>query len=139
MNKNGYTLVELLAVIIIIALLTTVAVISYSYFIRKANESAYDNYIDSMHEAAIMYFSKNTWNIPNINEKVYICTNNCPSNSFINMSDLGLSDIYNPKNDDDKCLNSYIEVEREDKSVISMKYHIYLKCNDYEKDKEFIN
>ncbi len=140
MNKKGYTLVELIAVITIVALLASVAIISYTYFINKANESAYDNYIDSLHEAAIMYFSKDSSNLPINNESVYFCTNNCPKNNYIPISELNINNIYNPKDDNDKCLDSYIIATRNDSdSVISINYHIFLKCNDYKNDKIFIN
>ncbi len=140
MNKKGYTLIELLSVIIIIALISAIAIVSYSYFIKRANNSVYDTYIDSMHEAAIMYFTNNTGNLPRNNETVYFCTNNCPSINYINISELGLDTINNPKDNNDKCPNSYIEVTRSDvSSVISLEYHVYLKCNDYENDKSFSN
>ena len=129
MNKKGYTLIELLAVITIIALLTSVAVISYSYFINKANESAYENYIDSMHEASVMYFSKDTSRLPRNNETM-----------LLSLSDLNIGSINNPKDENDKCLNSYIEAKRNDvDGVISIEYHVYLICNDYTNDKIYIN
>ena len=139
MNKKGYTLIELLSVITLVAILLSVAVISYTTFINNANNRVYENYIDSMHEAAIMYFSKDSSRLPNRNETKYFCTNNCPVSNYISMSELGLSDIYNPKNENDKCLDSYIIASRTNESVISIDYHIYLKCTDYEKDKSFSN
>lgn len=41
--KKGFTLVELIVVMAIIAILSTVAVVSYSVFIEKANQSRVDS------------------------------------------------------------------------------------------------
>ena len=38
-NKKGFTLVEMLVVIAIVAILSTVAVVGYTTFVEKANES----------------------------------------------------------------------------------------------------
>ena len=126
MNKKGFTLVELIACIAILAILTGVAVISYTAFIDKAHDKVFESYIDDMHEAAIMYALSNT-----------ISNNNTKS---IPLIDLGIDSINNPDDQDDKCLNSYVEAKREDKDgVISFTYKVCLICNEYNKCKDFIN
>ena len=134
MNKKGYTIIELLAVIAIIGLLFTIAIISYSGLINKANETVYKNYINSMHEAAITYF---TDNVLISNETIYL-------NDLIAQNKI--EEINNPKNNSDKCTStnrandSYIVATRNDENgVISIEYSVYLKCIDYSGHGDFVN
>ena len=138
MNKKGYTLIELLAVIVIISLLGGIAVISYSSYQQNTAERVFKTYMDSMHEATIMYFLENTSQVP---------TSNNPSKT-IYLSDLKIEPIKNPYDINDKCLtntngNSYVETSYIDKSnnkgISGIKYKVCLICNKYRECKEYIN
>ncbi len=118
MNKYGYTIVELLAVLAIVALLFTVGVTAYSSLIKKANNTVYESYIDGMHEAAITYIMEN-------GQKNRITLSELIANKKIDY-------INNPKNNNDKCESSYIDVTRADvNGVISYEYNVCLICDDY--------
>lgn len=132
MNKRGYTMIELLAVIAIIGLLFTIGIATYTWIIERANNTVYESYVDGMHEAAITYIMENG------------------QTNKITLSELLASKkidyINNPKNNNDKCENSYINVTRGDvNGVISYEYKVCLICNDYNNEanedncKTFIN
>ena len=130
MNKNGYTMIELLAVITIIGLIFTIAIVSYTSLIDKANNTVYESYINNMHEAAINYFSDNLL----LTEKKLMLSDLISSNR--------IAPINNPKNDSDKCLNSYIDATRNDENgVISIEYKVCLICEseNFNKCKDFVN
>ena len=60
MNKKGFTLVELLAVIILLGLLTFVVVPSVIGFIKEAKEKSYQQQLSNLKESAIRYVSDHT-------------------------------------------------------------------------------
>ena len=55
MNNKGFTLVELLAVVAILGLLTTLAVVAYSQYIQKAKDRGFDLLAKSAANAAEEY------------------------------------------------------------------------------------
>ncbi len=122
MNRKGYTILELLAVIAIIGLIFTIGTISYSSLIRGANNRVFESYADSMHEAAIMYFSDNP--LQNGSKETVMLTDLIDNNR--------ISKINNPKKSNDICPNSYIEANRYDlDGTISIEYDVCLICDDY--------
>lgn len=121
MNKDGFTLVELLASITIIAIISSIAAISYSSFIHEGNNRVYKSYEDTMHAEASMYYLENPSNLPSNNTTVRL-----------GLSEMNIQRINNPKNASDTCPNSYVEVTRQDKnSMVSLSYKVCLICNDY--------
>lgn len=131
MNKNGYTLVELLTVIVIIGVLSTLAVISYSYVIRSSSNRVFESYIDTMHAEAVIYYTKNSID-------AYRLSTTTPTRLSLNT--LKVAEINNPVDKTDKCLNSYVDVTRNNNSsMISLTYNVCLKCNDYDKCKTYVD
>ncbi len=59
MNKKGFTLVELLAVIVILGLVTTIAAYSIFNVWGKSKEGLLKDRIQSIENAAITYYSEN--------------------------------------------------------------------------------
>ena len=126
MNKKGFSLIELLAVITILAIIMGVAAIAYTAYINKARDKVFETYMDDMHEASVMYFISNT------------LVNN--GSRRLSLSDLNIATINNPKNETDKCLNSYVDAKREDKNgVIFFTYKVCLICDDYSNCKDYTN
>lgn len=122
MNKKGFSLIELIVVIAIIGLLLSIAVISYTSFIKKSNDLVYETYMDEMARAATMYLIDNRI----IDEK------------RLSINELNINSINNPKDINDKCENdSYVLITRDDKkderdvNTIYYKYEVHLNCNDY--------
>ncbi len=65
MKKKGFTLVELLAVIVILSLVLVIAVPSVNKYIKQSKEKAYDAQISTIIEAAQAYASTNLELLPN--------------------------------------------------------------------------
>ena len=128
MNKKGFSLVELLATIVIIALLSGVATISYSAFIRQSENNTFERYQDTMHSEAVAYFLDNPTEIPTSSTK------------RLSLAMLKTKAINNPVDKDDLCPNSYVDVTRNSSSgMISLKYNVCLKCRAFDKCKEYID
>ena len=64
MNNKGFTLVELLAVIVILALLAIVAGVSVSSIMKKATSNTNDIVVKNLEDAALTY-GLDKLNIPN--------------------------------------------------------------------------
>ena len=123
-NKNGFTLVELLAVIVIISLLAGIATVSYASLINQSNNKAFETYEDTMHAEAVYKLTMHFDDVTFTNGK-----------ATLYLSDLGIDPINNPINPNDKCVNSYVEVTKSHvNSVLSMHYKVCLICNDYNND-----
>ena len=135
MNRKGYTLVELLAVIVIIGLIIGIAVISYSSYQQSTAERVFETYMDSMHEATIMYFLEHTDEMPtSTNTSKKILLQNLPIDKF-----------NNPFKQGDYCVNdnSYVTATWQDstnnKGMSGIKYSVCLYCNQYQKCKDYTN
>lgn len=59
MNKKGFTLVELLAVIVILAVILTIAVPNMFKIIDKSKQDSYDNQVKMITDAAKKYVVSN--------------------------------------------------------------------------------
>ena len=70
MKKKGFTLVELLAVIVILSLILVIAVPSVNRYIKQSKEKAYNTQISTIIEAAQAYASANSSLLPSKEEFV---------------------------------------------------------------------
>ena len=55
MNKKGYTLVELIAVFVIIAVISTVVILNFDHSIDKGNEKKEKAFVADLEKAACIY------------------------------------------------------------------------------------
>ncbi len=67
MNKKAFTLVELLAVIIILGFILTIATINVRNYINQANETSYNILVKSVEEATELYLADNMGAYPQLN------------------------------------------------------------------------
>lgn len=133
MNKRGFTLVELLASIVILGILSTVAVISYRNSISNAEMTVFETYEKSLRSAADEYYM-NILKSSNIEEIKKVPKNNTTSTLKIStLINNGYIDyIANPITPEDKCTDTSIYVTRHDEgSNISFEYQVCLLCDDY--------
>ena len=135
-NKKGFTLVELLAVIVIIALLSSIAALSYTAFVNSTKDRVYKTYEATMKSAAEMYLIDNPGEIPAGGKRKCLYLNDLLSNNDIDP-------IKNPDDSNDNCSSviddddSYILIERgehirddegEIENYFNLTYKVYLRC-----------
>ena len=72
MSNKGFTLVELLAVLVILSLLITIAVPSVNRILLSINESMYCEKVSNIESAAKMYAEDNYMDKISITEKVIV-------------------------------------------------------------------
>jgi prepilin-type N-terminal cleavage/methylation domain-containing protein len=65
MNKKGFTLVEVLAVIVILGILSSFVVPSVFKMIKNAKENSFNTLIDSIEENAKLYVSRHRDEVEN--------------------------------------------------------------------------
>lgn len=127
MNKKGFTLVELLATIVIIALLSGIAAISYTTILEKSRLKSFHTYENTMYAEVMKLIVDSLYN-PG---QVSLFPRNGETKKFY-LSELvankEIETFNNPVNKDDLCYNSnheldsYVEVTRND--YISSKEHV---------------
>ena len=122
MNNKGFTLVELLAVITIIGIISGISVVAYNSFINNSRDRVYKTYEDTMKRETEMYLINHSDKIPLIGETTTIMLN-----------DLDIEPFINPNNKNDKCLESKVNVTRNNdvEENINLNYQVCLICNDY--------
>lgn len=139
-NKKGFTLVELLAVIVLIGLLSSVALISYTAFIDKTEERVYKTYENTMKATAEMYLIDNSDKIPSIGNSETIYLNDLLSANEIDP-------ISNPDDSTDICSgddideDSYIRIIRNNdvENNINLTYEVCLRCSEYRSEVCIVN
>jgi prepilin-type N-terminal cleavage/methylation domain-containing protein len=67
MNKKGFTLVELLAVIVILGVLLSLVVVSVNTYLKKAKETSLNSLVKSIEEASEIYLSDHSSEYPQLN------------------------------------------------------------------------
>ena len=121
MKNKGFTLVELLAVIIILGVLLSIAVPSVVIYLNKADKNYYKTLENSVKAAAMKYFNDNL--IGTSNEIKIICK-----------SSIAPAYIEKITTDDGKECQAYVSFNRT--GTNKYKFTPYVKCNGY-KTSEF--
>lgn len=126
MKKKGFTLVELLAVIILLGLLTFVVMPSVIGFIKEAKEKSYQQQLSNLKESAIRYVSDHTDIIDEIekNGKYNISVNDLIANGYVRKTKDGK--IYNPVNKEE--INGCFVVENSEQ-YNQLTYTYMESCN----------
>ncbi len=98
MNNKGYTLIELLGVIVILAILSSIAIVSYNGIITNVKDSQYNNLITQITIETKHYIEDNSI------ENGYILVDDLISNNYISEDEENI--LYDPRNKDAKlnCL-----------------------------------
>ena len=127
MNK-GFTLVELLAVIVILAIIGGVAAISYTTITKKTEDDYYINLMDNLALSATNYFNDNRSSRPGFDNdgKLKIC-------SKVNLKTLVdeayIENVNDSKGNSCDLNNSYVYIKRD--SNKQYVYQTYLICDNY--------
>ena len=104
MKKNGFTLVELLAVIVVLSLILVIAVPSVNKYIKQSKEKAYNTQISTIIEAVQAYASANSGLLPRKEEFVVKITL-----GQLKSSGLIKEEVKNPN--DDKYFDDALTIE----------------------------
>ena len=120
MTKKGFTIIELLASITIIAIISTAGVISYTKFMDASAEKVFTEYQDAMYAAASNYVLKNY-------------TKPGGMKTTLTIDELKVDTIKNPRDNSQDCkANSYVKIEKNESCQIkSYKYEVCLNCGEY--------
>ena len=120
MNKRGFTLVELLAVIVIMAIILTIAIPSSIDAYKKSKLKAEYSFVKRLSEAVDNYTTLNTDKITftQYGQKTKIDTDNIvtvykgtiSTRNLVGEELLNIKDYINPNNKDTPC-NKYAEME----------------------------
>ena len=123
MNKKGFTLVELMGVIIILAILSTMAVIAINTVIKNSKTGLYQNLEKTLKGATINYFVDNATLVPAVNGSKNISYTELLSGHYI--------DEFEDPNGGE-CSSSYVNVTRtNDKGVnFTLSYKSCVICKD---------
>lgn len=105
-NIKGFTLVELLAVIVIIAIISAIAIGSYQIIRKRINQTNYENVKSTIELAAEKYASDTESTVTNVDTLILL--------GYVNADD-ELGNIYDPR--DNSTLNCYIVNIKEENGV----------------------
>ena len=140
MNKKGFTLVELLAIIFILTILMVIVLPTVSSVINKSKEATHNVQIDYILKSAYDYSLKNGVDLPNYNETKYITLNELKSNDLLD------GDVINPKTkekfDDDLVIsisNVGSNYKYDKKYSMYKGYYLYKIEHDLMKTEDFNN
>lgn len=140
MKKNAFTLIEILAAIVIMGILSTIIVTASIRKVNQARENSYKTLINSIELSAKNYVVDNENNLDDFlnNDWINISLQTLVDNKYLNNiknpktnKDLPLTDIvYVTRNYDGKIEATYdIEQDNKNKLTLSGAYNIYIKEN----------
>ncbi len=93
--KNGLTLIELLAVIVILGILSLIAGFSVNSILKENTEKLYNTQLGFIEQAARNYIAANPFALPDEGESLDITLETLKTNNFID------STIINPKTNEE--------------------------------------
>ena len=106
MNKNGFTLVELLGVIVILGIIATITVPLIQRTIIENTEEAYNDQVTSFERAAKNYVASDVYNMTNCQTK--ICT--ISLKELQEKGYLQSGDIVNPITDENFDMDNVVDI-----------------------------
>lgn len=119
-NNKGFTLVEILAVVVILGILGILAVAAYSKYLESAKYNAYNTLAKSAANAAeeykMVHFNTETVTIEDLVETQYLENRNDPGDKQNKCT--GVVEIINSQNHD---------------GIDTARYEVILRCTSYEK------
>jgi len=145
-NKKGFSLIELLAVIVLLGVIGTIAVVAYNSYYDKSQVKVYQNYEEGMQEAAMEYII-DTGDMPTATRKLRLTLKYLVGDEKYNEKyaiPAYLTRFKSPRGSSDTCLDqSYVEVSQKPKQETtdgkidynkSLEYKVCLVCNEYKSE-----
>lgn len=123
MKKNGFTLVELLAVIVIIGLLSSITLTRVNKFSNERKQQDYNNMVKLVEKNTSMLVSSDDDIYKKVTDKLIVINSKC-SISYQTLIDKDLVDERekNPITDDYINHNSYVIVSIDDNGELKYKF-----------------
>ena len=132
MNKKGFTMVELMAVIIILGILMSLAYMGVSQYLRRARNATYEDFEENIRTGATNYLIDHTGYIPEVGESIVIDVSKLICEGYVEE----LQDPHSPTKGGTCNLNSYAIVTREEDTSSNMMitYEACLSCSEYKSE-----
>ena len=140
MNKKGFTLIELIGVIVLLSLVTAIATLSLSNYLKQGREKSFEILINSFEDATLDVItsclanpdSSEICNRFELNDSIaggtYITLGNLLDYNFI-------EDIKNPWKTSERCSrDSFVIAFRNDKNNLSFDYQTCLICGNHKSE-----
>ena len=120
MNKDGFTLVEMLTVIVLIGLISCIAYVSYDKLIANGNGKYYEVLEETIELAGSDYYADHRDKIPSNGEV-----------SEISLGDLVDSSYIEPVKDSrgNTCVEGHVYARKENGRLV---YEVCLECDNYQ-------
>ena len=139
MKKNGFTLVELLAVVVILGIIMAIAVVSYIGNLQKSKDKTFDmtekDFQSAASNAYIQYLSNQDLRMSTIFDNLIY-----DNKTTIYLKDLinydYIKKVKNPYNTEEMCdfENSYVIMEKTIGAKDDFNYQVCLICGDHQSD-----
>lgn len=127
-NKKGYTMMELLAVIIILGILMTLAYVGVTKYLKQTKDTVYKDFEKNITAGAENYLVEHSSKIPKVGEKLVIDVSKLVCEGYI-------ESLEDPVKTNKTCnIESYAIITRKDNTEYNMdiEYTACLKCSNYE-------
>ena len=126
-NKRGFTMLELLAVIIILGIIISLAYTSISKYLNQARSTTYEDFEKNITSGVTNYLIDHTGSIPNEGESLVVDVEKLVCEGYID-------NLQDPRESSKTCnLESYAIVKRNNdtSSNMDIEYSACLKCSGY--------
>ena len=127
-NKKGFTVVELLVVLVILGILLTLAYMGISGYLNNARNKTYEDFEQNIIDGVTNYLIDHTGSIPDEGESLVVDVEKLVCEGYVD-------DLQDPRESARTCnLESYAIVKRNNdtSSNMDIEYSACLKCTGYE-------
>ena len=119
MKKQGFTIVELLAAIVIFAAVSAIATVAYTAVIERGKMNSFKTYEKTMYAEAMELMVDA---LLDPSKASYYPKNG--ETKRLSLTDIGIEPFNNPRNKNDICSTSYVDVKRNDYNNTSTKTYV---------------
>ena len=142
MNNKGFTLVELLAVLVILGILAAILLVNFTNIFSLAQDKVFTTYEQSMKDSTIEYMV-DTGNLPTNGKPLCVRLNILTKADTVNKTPAYLDKFKNPNGSDNCNDSSFVFVEIDNSSNTNdghtdnnqkYKYKVCLDCNNYQSE-----
>ncbi len=126
-NEKGFTMIELLATITILGVLSTLAVVSMNSVTKHAKDATYQEFEETLKDSTANYLLYNTGLIPDARGSYKVMASQLTSEGY-------LDNLTDPQKKTANCNNSsYVIVKRNSDVDFNMdlEYKVCLVCSKY--------